>query len=92
MMSIGAFTDQADARAETEARRHRRIAVANRVGWPELPRRNLAFEPFGGVVDERNGDRYQVNRGEIDADYRPVAAYYIDPNGDPVFLEKRAKR
>ena len=82
-------THPVDPQARADAQRHRRIAIANRAGWPELPRRHLAFEPFGGVVDERNGDRYQVNRGEIEADYGPVVAYYVSPNGDPVFVERK---
>jgi hypothetical protein len=63
-MSIGGLTDQADARARSEARtgarRRERIAIAHRAGWPELPRRHLRFERFGGVIDERSGVRYRI--------------------------------
>lgn len=88
-MRVDAVTDQLGSRDHATDRRRRRIAIAHRAGCPELPRRHLAFEPFGGVVDERNGDRYRVNRGEIEADFGPVAAYYIGPNGDPVFVERK---
>jgi hypothetical protein len=94
-VSIGAFTDQADAHARTEARaearRHERIAIAHRAGWPELPRRHLSVCPYT-VTDQRDGSLYTINRGEVNVDSANITAYYIDPNGDPVFLEERAKR
>jgi hypothetical protein len=86
---MGASTHPVNPHDRADARRHRRIAIAIRAGWIELPRRHLAIERFDGVVDERNGDRYQINRGEIEADYGPVVAYYIGPNGDPVFVERK---
>ena len=84
-------THPVDPQARADVRRHRRLAIARRAGWIELPLRHLALEPFGGVVDERNGDRYQVNRSEINADYTNIAAYFCDERGNPTFLE-RAKR
>ena len=56
-------------------------------GWPELPRRHLSFERFGIVVDERNGDVYRINRGEVDVHSSNIAAFFFTENGDPVFLE-----
>jgi hypothetical protein len=44
------------------------------------------------VTDERDGSLYTINRGEVNVDSANITAYYIDPNGDPVFLEERAKR
>lgn len=91
-MRVGAITDE-DARAReqtrTEARRAERIRTAHRAGWVELERRDLAFQPFGIVVHEPTGDRYRINRGEVDAQYSPVVAYFIDQFGGPVFLERR---
>ena len=86
-MSFGGLTEQLNARAGTQARRHQRIAVANRAGWPELERRNLLFQPFGVVIHEPHGDSYRISRGEIDAEFSDIAAYFIDQHGDPVFLE-----
>ena len=79
-------------KSREQLRQHQRIRIAQRAGWPELERRHLAFERFGTVTDERDGTQYRINRGEIDAQYSPISAYYIDRFGDPVFLEKRAKR
>ena len=86
-MSIGRITDQDDAHTATDARRRQRIRIAQRAGWPELERRHLAFERFGTVTDERDGTQYRINRGEIDAQYSPVVAWFIDKVGDVVFLE-----
>ncbi len=93
-MRIGAL-DQADPQARGEARRHQRVATAHRSGWPEIPRKHLRFDPFSIVVDERDGTTFTVYRGEVvDAigPAYPVSAYYIDEQGDAVFLEKRATR
>ena len=69
-MRVSAITDE-DARAReqtrTEARRAERIRTAHRAGWVEFERRDLAFQPFGIVVHEPTGDRYRINRGEVDA-------------------------
>ena len=91
-MRLDAPTDQDDAYTATEARRRQRIRIAQRAGWPELERRHLAFERFGTVTDERDGTQYRINRGEIDAQYNPISAYFVDRFGDPVVLEKRARR
>lgn len=88
-MSIGALTDQLDARARTEARRQDRIRVAHRAGWDELPRKSLVFGPFRTVTDERDGTAYTINRGEVDVDSANIAAYYIGPDGAAVFLEAK---
>ncbi len=92
-MRIHELPGQADAHARTEARaearRHKRIAVANRAGWPELERRHLSFGPFSAVTDERDGTVYAVNRGEVDVDSANISAYYITEHGEPVFLEAR---
>ena len=88
-MRVDAVTDPLDSRDRVTDRRRRRIAIAQRAGWRELERRNLAFGRFGVVTDERDGTVYRVNRGEVDGQYTPIVAYYIDPNGDPVFLESK---
>ena len=90
-MSIGGYTDEADPAARTQARREQRIRFAHRCGWQEIDRRHLTFEPFGAVIHEPSGDSYRISRGEIDAEFSPVVAYFIDPAGDPVFLEKRTR-
>lgn len=90
-MSIGVSTHPVDPHARADARRHRRIAIAHRSGWIELPRRHLRLGRFGVVMDERSDDSYLVSRAEIDAEFSPIVAYYIDPAGDPVFLEKRTR-
>ena len=88
-VSIGGFTDQADPAARAEHRRQQRLRIAHRAGWAELERRNLLFQPFGIVIHEPSGDSYHITRGEPDVQYSPIVAYFIDPNGDPVFLERR---
>ena len=89
-MSVGGFTDHLDARARTQARRQQRLRLADRAGWPELERRSLVFQPFGVVIHEPSGDSYRINRGEPDAQYSPIVAYFVDQFGDPVFLEKKS--
>ena len=93
-MNIDELPGQADAHARgearAEARRHQRIAVANRAGWPELERRHLSFGPFSTVKDERDGSVYAVNRGEVDVNSANISAYYV--TGDPMFLEERPIR
>ena len=90
VVSIGVSTHPVDPQARADVRRHRRLAIARRAGWIELPLRHLALEPFGGVVDERNGDRYQVNRSEIDADYTNIAAYSATSAATPHSLSGRS--
>ena len=87
-MSIGVYTHPVDPHARADAQRHRRIAIANRSGWPELERRNLLFQRYGIVIHEPDGDTYLISRSEIDAEFSPIVAYYINPAGDPVFLER----
>ena len=95
-MNIDELPGQADAHARTEARaearRHQRIAVAHRGGWPELPRRHLRFDRFSIVVDERDETIYRdpPRRGRPGSP--AVVAYFIDEHGDPVFLEERPSR
>ena len=86
------MTTAAAEKSREELRRHQRITTAHRAGWTELERRHLVFARFGVVTDERDGTVYRINKGEIDAQYSPISAYYIDQFGDPVFLEKRLKR
>ena len=90
-MNVDELPGQADAAARTEARaearRHQRVAVAHRGQWDELPRRHLRFERFGIVVDERSGDVYRINRGEIDVNSANIAAFFFTESGDPAFLE-----
>jgi hypothetical protein len=61
--------------------------VAQKAGWPEIPRRHLKFGRHGHVEDEAGGRFFSLYRGEIDAVYCAVVAYYMDEHGYPVFLE-----
>ena len=89
-MTIGGYTDEADPAARTQARREQRVRFAHRCGWQEIDRRHLTFEPFGAVIDERDGTVYMINRGEIlGVDYSNITAFYFSPGGDPNFLERR---
>lgn len=83
MRTVRLPTHEADPAARTEARRQQRIRTAHRAGWDQLERRHLAFGRFGTV--------YRVNRGEIGAQFSPIAAYFVNESGDAIFLE-RAKR
>lgn len=75
-MSIGTSTvSHPSGEARAEARRHPQITNAHRGG--ELPRRHLPFERFGGVTDERSGDLYVINHGEVDVGSDNIAAYFI---------------
>ena len=75
-MSIGTSTvSHPSGEARAEARRHPQITNAHRGG--ELPRRHLPFERFGGVTDERNGDLYVINHGEVDVGSDNIAPYFI---------------
>ena len=91
MRTVRLPTHEADPAARTEARRQQRIHTAHRAGWDQLERRHLAFGRFGIVTDERDGTVYRFNRGEIDAQFSPIAAYFVNESGDAIFLE-RAKR
>ena len=65
-----------------------------KAGWSEIPRFDLRFDPFGLVVDERTQTEYVVYRGEVDEAIGPkvpVSAFYVDPGGAVVFLEKRSR-
>ena len=82
-------TGEVDPEPRTQAQREARIRAAHRAGWPELPRKSLRFERFGGVTDERDGTRYTITKGEIDADFSSnVVAFFYTEHGDPIFLEE----
>lgn len=80
--------DEGRREARAAHRRQQRLALAMRSNWPELPRKDLAFNRFT-VTDTSTRIEYRIHRGEVDAVYAPVAAYYIDEAGDPVFLERQ---
>ena len=91
----GRGTDQSLLEGSEESRRQsreqlereRRLWVAQKAGWPEIPRRHLKFGRHGHVEDETDGRFYSRYRGEVDAVYCAVVAYYVDEHGHPVFLE-----
>ena len=82
------FAEAADEPSQRVAhRREQRLRIAMRSAWPELPRRDLAFARFS-IRHVPTGVEYRVHRGEVDAVYAPIAAYFIDGDGDVVFLER----
>ena len=78
-MSVTGFTEQLNDRARAEARRHQRIATANRAGWPELERRHLALR---AVRRRHRRTRAATATGSTAARSTPspaaIAAYFID--------------
>jgi hypothetical protein len=58
--------------------------------FEELPRRDLEFERFA-VAHAPSARRFRVSRGEVDALYMPVTAYFVAESGEPVFLEPLAR-
>ena len=76
---------EGDGRASEN--QQQRLRIAMRAGWPEIPRNRLKFGPRGLIEDTATGDFFGVYKGEVDPQLCPVAAYYIAPAGDPVFLE-----
>jgi hypothetical protein len=76
------------AAARKEERRQRLVAIAMRSAWEELPRRELEFGRRD-VTHTPTGECYRLYRGEVDAQYSPVVAYFVTESGDPVFLERR---
>src|SRR5687768_3657328 len=82
-----AENDEQNERAARAAhRRQQRLRIAMQSKWAEVPRSRLKFGPGGQVENETTGEFYAVYRGEIDAQFSPVIAYYIE-DGEPIFLE-----
>ena len=70
--------------------RQRRLREAMRSGLPELERSRLQFGKRI-IEDERTGDFFTVYRGVIaEAKNSPAVAYFVNDEGDPVFLERHA--
>lgn len=83
--------EAAQRRAQAELRREQRLHVAMTSGWPELRRSDLEPAHLGLLEHEPTGDFYAVTRGEqFGENYDTAAAFYIDPAGDAVFLERPA--
>ena len=70
--------DEASQRAAH--RREQRLRIAMRSAWPKLRRMDLDFGRFS-IRHVPTGTEYRVHRGEVDAVYSPIAAYYIDADG-----------
>ena len=71
-------------------RREQRVAMEMRSNWPELARVDLKF----GVLIEHTptGAFYRVMRGEVyGAGNDPVDAYFVNADGDAVFLQRPVK-
>ena len=61
-------------------------------GWPELPRSELAPAHLG-LLEHTSGNFYVVCRGvQFGGQHDSAEAFYIDPNGEPVFLERPPTR
>jgi hypothetical protein len=70
------------------AQRRARALEHARKTLPELDHKSLRFGPFG-VIETPDGDRYKVVRGLIDDPSASAAhAFYIDPAGHAVYLER----
>ena len=83
---VGGEEDRRRARQEYLAAQ--RVAIAMRSGLPEIPRGNLTFGRFGHIED-RSGEFYRRRRGEIeDPKHSSAVAFYLDPGGDPIYLER----
>jgi hypothetical protein len=81
-------TEDASRReARAAHRREQRLRVAMRSGWPELNRSDLIFTRYT-ITHTPSGTVYRAMLGEVaTGGPSPVAAYYVDAVGDPVFLE-----
>ena len=74
-------------RDELLRQQHLRIAYGS--NWDEIPRAYIEHGRHDLVVDTRDGRRFGLVRGLIDAQFTPATAYYIEQDGSPVFLEPR---
>ena len=97
--TLKGFSDQAlieggadaERRARDELRREQRLRIAMTSGKPELPRSDLAPAHLGLLEHTPTGEYYAVSLGEQYGEKLDTfAAFYIDRNGDPVFLERPA--
>lgn len=83
--------EDAQRRAQDDLNREQRLRVAMNSGWPELPRSDLAPAHLSLLEHTPTGEYFLISRGEQTGEkYDTAAAFYIDPNGDPVFLERPA--
>jgi hypothetical protein len=81
--------EDAQRRARDELRREQRLRVAMQSGWPELARADLIPAHLGLLEHTPTGDFYAVSRGEQYGEkFDTAAAFYIDPTGAAVFLER----
>ena len=79
----------AERQAQAELNRERRTRVAMTSGQPELPRSDLAPAHLSLLEHTPTGEFYAVCRGEQYGEtHDRFDAFYIDRNGDPVFLER----
>ena len=91
------FSDQAiieggvdaERRAQAELTREQRVRVAMTSGRPELPRSELAAAHLSLLEHTPTGEFYAVCRGEQYGEtHDRFDAFFVDRNGDPVFLEQ----
>ena len=67
-------------------RRDERLRLAMNGQWPEIPRGRLEFGRHH-VADTATGEFFLVHGGDIGAPTTPIVSYFVDSDGDPVFLE-----
>ena len=72
-----------------QVRRDQRLRLAMKSDWPEIPRDRLEFGRYL-VTDTGTNELYSLYHGEVEAQFTPVAAYFVNDEGDPVFLEIHA--
>jgi hypothetical protein len=84
----GSEADQKQARDEW--RRNRYVAEVMRSDLEEIPRSNLKPLRYGTLEDTTTGTFYRPRRdGLTDLnDATGTVAYYVDPDGTPVLLER----
>ena len=84
---------QGGSRADTEPATRDALVRAQRlrtaISGPlrELKRSDVTLGRFG-MVEHTDGSTYRIVRGEVvDALFSPAVAYFVNANGDVVFLE-----
>jgi hypothetical protein len=78
-------------RTRDEYRRQHALDLAAKSGLPEIPHQDLEPRPFAILEDRASGVFFVPIRGVVDDPKRSGAtAFYLDPSGQPVYLQRPA--